>query len=659
MESLVPYSKSRHIKMMSSRRRKKKGIRICAALMRFLRKFMAQGTVIFVSHYTAAVQNLCGRAIWLDKGQMKSEGFLEEIVEAYLYNNYDEWVRRYDTLIDDDRIKIRQRIKQFEFRPLISIVTPVYNTPVKFLDKAIWSVRRQMYPNWELCIADDKSPNQEVRDLLLKHAEQDKRIKLVFRDTNGHISLASNSALELATGEFVGFLDHDDMLPEHALYFVARAINDNPDVHLLYSDEDKIDKHGRRFNPHFKSDWNPDLFLTNNCFCHFGIYRRDLLTKVGGFRTSVEVSQDYDLVLRCLRHVQSHEITHIPWVLYHWRSLDGSTAKGGSEEKKYITAAGLKPLRDHFVSIGRNDCVVEKGPLPNIYRVRYPIPSPGPLVSLVIPTRDGLDLLQICVMSILDKTTYTNYEILIIDNQSTQPETLTFFSRIQEEDPRVRVLRHDQPFNYSAISNFGVQSAIGSIIGLINNDTRVISPDWLTEMVSHACRSDIGCVGAKLYYADETIQHAGMTLGIRGAAGHSHRCLPRDAHGYFTRLMCVQNLSAVTAACLLVRREIYEEVGGFNERDLTVAFNDVDFCLKVREAGYRNLWTPYAELYHYECKTRGYDDTPEKREHYCRELNYMKAVWGDKLLNDPYYNPNLTLEMEDFSLAWPPRRLLR
>jgi GT2 family glycosyltransferase len=574
--------------------------------------------------------------------------------QIILYDNYDKWVSRYDTLTDDDRINIKQRIEQLEFRPLISIVTPVYNTPVKILDKAIWSVRRQLYSNWELCIADDKSPNQEVKDLLLRHAEQDNRIKLVFRDTNGHISLASNSALELATGEFVGLLDHDDMLPEHALYYVAQAINDNPDVQLLYSDEDKIDKQDRRFTPHFKSDWNPDLFFTNNYFCHFGIYRRDLLTKVGGFRTGVEGSQDYDLVLRCLCHVQSCQITHIPRVLYHWRALDGSAAKG-PEEKDYTTEAGLKALCDYFVSLGRNDCAIEKGPLPNTYRVHYPVPTPAPLVSLVIPTRDRLGLLEPCVRSILDKTTYTNYEILIIDNQSVEPETLKFFSRLQEEESRVRVLPYNHPFNYAAINNFGVNHANGEIIGLINNDTQVISPDWLTEMVSHACRPEIGCVGAKLYFGSDTVQHAGVITGLWGGAGHSHRGFPRRAYGYFARLVVAQNLSAVTAACLLVRRKIYEQAGGFNEHNLTVAFNDVDFCLRVREAGYRNLWTPYAELYHYESETRGYDYTPEKRERFCAEINYMKAVWGDKLLNDPFYNPNLTLERDDFSLAWPPR----
>lgn len=583
-------------------------------------------------------------------------GIRQRIKQIILYNNYDKWVRRYDTLTDDDRIDIRLLIERLEFRPLISIVTPVYNTPIEFLDKAIWSVRRQLYPNWELCLADDKSPNQEVRDLLLRHAEQDKRIKLVFRDTNGHISLASNSALELATGEFVGFLDHDDTLSEHALYYVAQAINDNPGVQLLYSDEDKIDKQGRRFAPHFKSDWNPDLFFTYNCFCHFGTYRRDLLAKVGGFRVGVEGSQDYDLVLRCLLHVQPYEITHIPWVLYHWRALAGSTARG-TEEKKYTRAAGLKALRDHFVSVGHDNCVVENGPLPNIYRIRYPVPSPEPLVSLVIPTRDRLDLLEICVRSILEKTTYTNYEIMIIDNQSVEPETLAFFSRIQKEGPRVRVLLYDQPFNYSAISNFGVQNATGSIIGLINNDTRVISPDWLTEMVSHACRPEIGCVGAKLYYADETIQHAGIILGLGGSACHTHRCFPRGAPGYLGRLLVAQDLSAVTGACLVVRKEIYERVGGLNEQ-LAVAFNDVDFCLKVRAAGCRNLWTPYAELYHYESRSRGYEDAPEKYERFSRESNYMKAVWGDKLFNDPYYNPNLTVDRDDFSLAWPPRKKL-
>lgn len=588
----------------------------------------------------------------------------ESSVDELLYKRYDEsfrnqqvdsisyadWIKKVEEPRYSRLIATNMTPDSFQYRPTISVIMPTYNTAETFLRRAIESIKAQSYPNWELCIADDASFQPHVRQILEEYAQRDPRIKIIIREQNGHISIASNSALALATGEFVALLDHDDELAQHALFFMAGAINRNPSAQILYSDEDKIDEQGNRSEPHFKSDWNPDLFFSQNYVCHLGVYRRNLLNRIGGFRAGVEGSQDYDLLLRCLPHVKAEDILHVPKVLYHWRMLKGSTALA-AKEKTYTLEAGIKALRDFFHEQGKHDVVIEAGLWANTYRVRYPIPDPQPMVSLLIPTRDMLSLLRQCVQSILENTTYRNYEIIILDNESVQPETLEYFAAIQTRYGRVRVLSYHHPFNFSAINNFGVEYAQGKIIGLINNDVKVISHEWLTEMVSHVLRPEIGCVGAKLYYDDETIQHAGVIVGLGGVAGHSHKYFHRNSPGYFARLKLVQNLSAVTAACLLVRKSVYQEVGGLEEDNLRVAFNDVDFCLKVREAGYRNLWTPYAELYHFESKSRGAENTPEKQARFNREIEYVKGKWGEMLQRDPCYNRNLTLAREDFSIG--------
>ncbi|MEQ6473253.1 glycosyltransferase family 2 protein [Comamonas sp. wu1-DMT] len=562
---------------------------------------------------------------------------------------YQEWIEDVEAIGLPSVEQVQAQLETMAHKPLISIVMPVYNTDEIYLKACIDSVLSQSYPYWELCIADDASPKPHIKQVLQAYERQDSRIKVVYREKNGHISLASNSALDIAQGEFVALLDHDDALPMHALFFMAEAINEKPAAQILYSDEDKLDKNGQRFEPHFKSDWNPDLFYSQNYVSHLGVYKRDLLQRIKGFRTGVEGSQDQDLLLRCLPHVKGENIIHIPRVLYHWRTVEGSTALA-SGEKSYTTEAGIKALRDHFAQNGPKGIEVEAGIVPNTYRVRWPIPKKQPLVSLLIPTRDRRSLTEVAVRSILEKTTYSNYEILILDNGSIEPETLEFFELIQKEDGRVRVLRYDYPFNYSAINNFGEQHAKGSIIGLVNNDVEVISPEWLAEMVSHAIRPEIGCVGAKLYFSNNTLQHGGVIMGLGGVAGHSHKHFPRNHPGYFHRLVLTQNLSGVTAACLLIRRDIYRKVNGLDESNLKVAFNDVDFCLKVRAEGYRNLWTPYAELYHYESISRGQEDNPEKIARFNGEVNFMKEKWGDFLKCDPFYSQNLTKDREDFSL---------
>ncbi|MGP4963624.1 glycosyltransferase family 2 protein [Psychrobacter celer] len=563
---------------------------------------------------------------------------------------YEQWLAVNESS-DNDPVPsdIAELESLFSSSPLFSIVIPTYNTEEKYLRACIDSILAQSFGSFELCIADDCSPDEHVREVLGDYEALDSRVKVVYRQKNGHISKASNSAIEMATGRYIVLVDHDDMLAEHALYYCAQAIDENPDIKILYSDEDKIDEHGVRSNPHFKSDWNPDLLYSQNYVSHLGVYDTELVKRIGGFRVGVEGSQDYDLLLRCLPYVNDSQITHIPRVLYHWRAIVGSTAVGAGE-KSYTTDAGIKALQDYFDTNGPSGARVTMGKVPNTYKVDWPIPNPMPKVSMLIPTRDGKDITEQAVRSILEKTTYPNYDILIIDNGSEKQETFDFFEQIQADDSRVSVIRYDHPFNYSAINNFGAAHTDGDIIGLINNDVEVINPEWLTEMVMHTIRPDIGCVGAKLYYANGQIQHAGVILGIGGVAGHSHKYAKDSDYGYFSRLLVIQNLSAVTAACLLVKRSVYDEVGGLNEADLTVAFNDVDFCLRVYSAGYRNLWTPYAELYHHESISRGAEDNPEKVARFNKEADYMKLNWTELLNRDPHYNPNLTKIREDFSM---------
>lgn len=594
-----------------------------------------------------------GRFVWCRANSEKILVASEESGTAPIAidrNDYSEWIRRYDTLDEAARTSICGRINEMKKPPVISVVMPTYNPKPEWLAEAIESVRGQLYPHWELCIADDASPDPAIRPLLERYAQEDARIKLVIREKNGHISAASNSALELASGEWVALLDHDDQLTEHALFCVAEAILNNPSVRLIYSDEDKINEVGFRHSPYFKCDWNQDLFYSHNMISHLGVYHKPLLEKIGGFRVGFEGAQDYDLALRCIENLEASAIHHIPRVLYHWRVHAESTA-GGADAKPYALLAGERALNEHFERRG----VAGKVELTNHgYRARYDLSDNSPLVSLIIPTRNGLELVRQCIESIVEKTIYSKYEIILVDNGSDDPEALEYFASLNAQN-NIRVLRDERPFNYSALNNTAVAMAKGELIGLINNDIEVISPDWLSEMVSLAVQPDVGAVGAKLLYPNDTLQHGGVVLGVGGVAGHSHKHLGLHDYGYFSRVNIISAFSAVTAACLLVKKSIYHEVDGLNEKDLTVAFNDVDFCLRVREAGYRNVWTPYAKLYHHESATRGFEDNPVKQARFSAEIGYMRKRWGDQLNNDPAYSPNLTLEHEDFSLAWPPR----
>ncbi len=562
--------------------------------------------------------------------------------------DYETWIDKYDYLPEHDKAALQSEISQVGHKPLISIVMPVYNTPVELLDKAIGSVIDQIYENWELCIADDCSTDPAIRQSLQGWQKRDPRIKVTYRSQNGHISLASNSALELAEGPFVALLDHDDILRENALAEVILEINRHPNAQIIYSDEDKLDKQEKRYDPYFKPDFSRELFRSQNYLNHLSVHRTANIRAVGGWRQGFEGSQDYDLNLRIFERVNPADIRHIPKILYHWRAIEGSTALSGSA-KSYALDAGKRALESHIARMGLPAAVQTVAEM-GFYRLKFAIPETQPLVSVIIPTKDNVALLRTCIQSIREKTTYENYEILIVDNGSAEKETIGFFEEIEKKS-NVRVLNYPKAFNYSAINNFAVSQARGSILALVNNDIEVISPDWMTEMVSWAIQDDIGCVGAKLYYPDDTVQHAGVILGTNEVSSHCHLGLARADPGYIGRAMALNNYLAVTAACLLVKKSIYQQVEGLNEKDLTVTFNDIDFCLRVHEAGFSNVWTPYAELYHLESASRGAEDTVEKIERQRREAKYMRERWANVLIHDPYYSPNLSLELADFSYA--------
>jgi GT2 family glycosyltransferase len=577
--------------------------------------------------------------------------FREQLnADAKIAGDYARWIECYDRLQRDDMQKIRKQIAEFHYSPLISILLPVYNSNLKWLRRAIWSVQRQLYPHWELCIVDDASTDRKIWPFLQRCARRDRRIKLMRRTENGHISAASNDALRLATGEFVALLDHDDELAPTALYFVALALNKNPDLQLLYSDEDKIDAQNRRFEPYFKSDWNPELFLAQNFVSHLNVFRAELVRKVGSFRLGFEGSQDYDLALRCIEQIGPEDIEHLPWVLYHWRAGDQSTASNATA-KPYAQEAARRAVEEHLKRTGILGTVV---PSHGVYlQTKYALPNERPMVSIIIPTRDQASSLKKCVHSIFEKTDYPAYELIVIDNGSYDSEALDFLAELKKRGG-VRVERIDDAFNYSRLNNRGVELARGSLVALLNNDVEVLHANWLSEMVSRAIQPKVAMVGARLWYPNGTIQHGGVILGAGGIAGHAHIGLRRDEPGYFARAHLAQDVSAVTTACALVKRDVYLQVGGFDE-NLSVTFNDVDLCLRLREARYRILWTPYAELIHHESASRGFDNSAPKQVRFLAEVDYMKSKWGDILQRDPFYNPNLSLDENLFTLAFPPR----
>ncbi|MGX7174297.1 glycosyltransferase family 2 protein [Enterococcus ratti] len=559
--------------------------------------------------------------------------------------DYEQWLKRHEKF---DFQKQRQESVSFNYRPLISVIMPVYNVEIKWLEKCIESVLNQTYEKWELCISDDASTDPKIRKCLEAYQKKDQRIKVIFRKENGHISLATNSALEVAKGEFIALLDNDDELPPYALFEVAKVLNEHPELDVIYSDEDKIDANGHRFDPHFKADWSPDTLMGNNYISHLGVYRTSLVKKLGGFRKGYEGSQDYDLILRVTEQIPKEHIYHIDKILYHWRTIPGSTASSG-EAKNYIYDSGVKALTD---ALKRRNIkgMVRPGRISGFYEVSYEVLNEE-LVSIIIPTKNGYDDLKLCVDSIIEKTNYSNYEIIVADNGSTDPKMQELFAEYKKKlKERFFVELIDIPFNYSRINNLAAKKANGKYLLFLNNDTEVIEPNWMTRMVSYAQFDRIGCVGAKLYYPDDTTQHAGVLVGIGGVAGHALNNYDRTHCGYFGRLVIDVNYLAVTAACMMVKTADFQAVNGFDET-LEVAFNDVDLCLKIYELGRFNVYAHQVELYHFESKSRGYEDTPEKQKRFAGEIKKMQDKWPKYIAHDPFYNDNLTKEgIGDFSL---------
>ena len=547
----------------------------------------------------------------------------------------------------DSPAELMAKYQRLTSRPLFSILTPIYNTPAPWLREALESVCNQVYQEWELCLADDGSTRQETLDVLEEFRVRDpKRIKYARLSSNSGIAVASNTAARLATGTFLAFLDHDDVLTPDALLEMALRLEQTPEADLLYSDEDKLTKAGDLVQPFYKPDFSPELLLTHNYLCHFSAIRTSVFWDVGGFHEGVDGSQDFDLFLRVTE--VARRVKHIPKILYHWRMVPGSTAadisaKDGPWHESSRQALGAAIARRNW------QAEVTDG-FSHTYRIKFAV-APTEQVTIIIPTRDKVEFLQVCIESIRKHTTHPGYEILVISNHSEQEKTYAYLESAMQ-DQTLRFLRYDGPFNYAALNNFAVRHCDSPYLLFLHNDTEVTNAEWLTSMLEFAQQKAIGAVGAKLLYPDGTIQHAGVVLGIEGVAGHSHRYLPEHSPGYFGQPNIIRNYSAVTAACLLTRREVFEAVGGFNE-DLAVAFHDVDFCLEVCKAGYWIVYTPYARLYHYESARRGSASILENAGRFRAETAYMLAKWGPWLQHDPYYDPNLTLCRADFSLKTP------
>lgn len=558
------------------------------------------------------------------------------------YGNYEDFLKKYG--VKEEELA-RQRQEVFENGPCFSIAVPLYQTKEKYLREMIESVQAQTYTNWELCLADGSGREHSLQPVVGEYIAKDKRIKYCLLDSNEGIAGNTNEALKMADGDFVVLTDHDDLLSPEALYQCAKAVQKEPQTDVIYSDEDKVDMSGKKFfEPHFKSDYNIDLLCTMNYICHLFVVRKDVMERAGLFESCYDGAQDHDFILRCTE--KAEHIVHIPKVLYHWRCHAQSTSEN-PESKLYAFENGCKAVKAHYDRIGVPAEVVQ-GPFYGMYRTKY-LWKEQPLVSIIIPNKDHVADLRKCMDSIEEKSVYRNFEFIIVENNSTEEETFAYYKEIEKRD-NVRVLYYKEDFNYSRINNFGAKEANGEYVLLLNNDTEMIEPDSIKEMLDVCMRPDVGIVGAKLLYEDNTIQHAGVIIGFGGVAGHAFIGQDRDDNGYFSRIISVQNLSAVTAACLMVRRSVFDEVEGLNE-EFKVAFNDIDFCLKVRKAGYLVVYNPYAQFYHYESKSRGQEDSADKVARFQQEIGLFGERWGELLEHgDPYYNPNLTLDKADFSL---------
>lgn len=555
-------------------------------------------------------------------------------------DEYQKWIFLNEPT--DAELKVQSETK-FKLIPKISIIVPMYNTKEKYFEELVDRMIEQTYFNWELCLADGSKQRNPAIEKICK---KDERIKYKFINDNKGISGNTNEALSLATGDYISLLDHDDLLAKNTLYEVVKCINENPDVEFIYTDEDKFTEiSGKRWEPHFKPDFAIDSLRSANYICHFSTFKKELMDKLGGFRSEYDGAQDYDIIIRMTE--LTDKIIHIPKILYHWRVHPESTAATtAGDAKPYAFEAGIKVLQDHLKRCGLKG-TVEHGHALGNYRIRYEVQG-NPKVSIIIPNMEHIDDLKLCINSILEKTTYKNYEIIVVENNSKTEKTFEYYKEIEKNEKIKVVYYPEKKFNYSRIINFGVKNSTGEYIMQLNNDVELLTSDWLEDLLGYATRSDVGLVGVKLLYPDNTIQHAGVIVGMGGTAGHIMKMIHKDSNCYFGRDKFTQNLSAVTAACMIGRKSIYEEVGYMSE-EFEVAFNDIDFCLKVREKGYLIIYDPYVELTHYESKSRGYEDTPEKKERFSGEIQKFGKRWKDILdKGDPYFNPNFRLDVSDY-----------
>lgn len=551
------------------------------------------------------------------------------------YADYDTWFR----IMRASRLELsEQRKTKFAYSPKISIVVPVYRTPAKFLKELVRSVFTQSYQNWELCLVNASPEDTHLSTLLENWAARDKRIRLISLEKNLGIAQNTNAGIQKAAGEWVAFLDHDDFIEPDALFCYVKQLNEDPTLDVFYSDEDKTDEYGVHYlDPHFKSDFNIDLLHANNYMCHFLMVRKSLIDVIGGLNEKFDGAQDYDFALRLVE--QTNHIYHCPRILYHWRCSELSTASSQGN-KRYAIHAGRAALNAHYRRLGWN-ARAEEGAVDGWYQTKFTLKE-EPLVSILIPNKDHTDDLDVCLTSFFQRADYNNYEFIIIENNSVKPETFAYYEKIEKAHDNVKVVYWESGFNYSAINNFGFQYAKGDYIMLLNNDVELITPDIFQSMLGYCMRPEVGIVGAKLLYNDHTVQHAGVLVGAGGLADHVFKGIHEDDPGYMGRSISSQDVSAVTAACLLVKRSVYEEVGGLEE-EFQVAFNDVDFCLKVRKAGYLVVYDADVKLFHYESKSRGMEDTTDRFIRFGNEMMLLNSKWDIlSTFIDPYYNPNLS-----------------
>ena len=551
-----------------------------------------------------------------------------EFYNPMIQTDYLKWIQESE--------KRNYEIQKFEYNPLISIVIPVYNVQKKLLEECIESILNQTYKNFEICLADDCSTNQETLETLKKYKKQDKRVKVVYRKENGHISNATNSALEIAKGEFIGLVDNDDMLTIDALSEVVKVLNENKKIDFIYSDEDKLDLKGKRCEPHFKPDFSPDTLLGFNYICHFSVIRKKIIDEVGRFEVGLEGAQDYDLFLKVVE--KTNRIYHVPKILYHWRMIEGSTSMTISS-KSYAIQKGKIAL-ENALKRRKVNAEVSVDKKTTYYKIKY-IYTKEPMVSIIIPTRDYASTLKTCLDSLYEKTKYKNFEVIIMNNQSKEEETFNLFNEYKSKYDNFKVIDVNTKFNYSNINNIGVENSKGEYILLLNNDTEILTEDWLGIMVGYAMQPHIGTVGAKLYYPDMTVQHAGVIMRLGGVASHAYIGATKDSAGLYARLKVAYDYSANTAACIMISKKKFIEVGGLEEK-LEVAYNDVDFNLKVLEKGYYNVLVPDVELIHFESKSRGLDTTTEKYKRFLKESEFMYEKWKIKEKEDKFYNPNFS-----------------